>query len=236
MTDIQELSVDILNNRVLDYAFATQYDEGRVIKWYVTRNGQPIDLTNMAVYVVIRKTDNTVIYDSCDKVDNAAILTLDSNMTAAIGKNKYQLQVINGDEVIGTVDGVLKVTSNILDRDKVVSQDSFDALNDTLKRANDDYAYVIDLCNGFKEDAENAAAASAESAADSATSAALSGDMATLSESYAHGGTTTRAGEDTDNALYYSNLAARYSRLFANEVVSEIPPVQKNGDFWLLPY
>lgn len=33
-------------------------------------------------------------------------------------------------------------------------------------------------------------------------------ESATLSESYARGGTSTRSGEDTDNAMYYSNQAA----------------------------
>lgn len=54
---------------------------------------------------------------------------------------------------------------------------------------------------------KNAAASSASTAASKATSAANS---AALSESYAVGGTGTRAGEDMDNAKYYSEQAKAY--------------------------
>ena len=51
-----------------------------------------------------------------------------------------------------------------------------------------------------------AAAASSEQNAAASKSAAAS--SAQLAESYTHGGTGVRAGEDTDNALYYKNQAA----------------------------
>ena len=57
----------------------------------------------------------------------------------------------------------------------------------------------------------SAASSSASGAAGSASSAASSktgaDSAAILAESYARGGTGTRAGEDTDNALYYKNQA-----------------------------
>lgn len=49
----------------------------------------------------------------------------------------------------------------------------------------------------------NSATASANSATASANSASAASDSATLAESYTHGGTGTRDGEDTDNARYY---------------------------------
>lgn len=52
------------------------------------------------------------------------------------------------------------------------------------------------------------AAASELAASGSASDAA---DSATLAESYAKGGTSTRAGEDTDNAKYYMEQAAQYA-------------------------
>ena len=60
-------------------------------------------------------------------------------------------------------------------------------------------------------DSASAASGSASGAAGSASAAALSktgaDSAAILAESYARGGTGTRAGEDTDNALYYKNQA-----------------------------
>lgn len=62
------------------------------------------------------------------------------------------------------------------------------------------------------EGSASAASASAGSATNSATTASQKADLATekatLAESYAHGGTGTRPGEDTDNAEYYYRQAA----------------------------
>lgn len=46
-----------------------------------------------------------------------------------------------------------------------------------------------------------------QSATQAATSASNAADSATESESWAHGGTGTRPGEDTDNSKYYSDTA-----------------------------
>lgn len=46
-----------------------------------------------------------------------------------------------------------------------------------------------------------------QSATQAATSASSAADSATESESWAHGGTGTRTGEDTDNSKYYSDTA-----------------------------
>lgn len=60
---------------------------------------------------------------------------------------------------------------------------------------------------GFKTDAEAAAANANNYAGNSSNSAAASAASATLSESYAHGGTESRQGENTDNAMYYAGQA-----------------------------
>lgn len=53
----------------------------------------------------------------------------------------------------------------------------------------------------------NSATASANSATSSANSASAASNSATKAESYAHGGTGSREGEDTDNAKYYYEKA-----------------------------
>ena len=54
---------------------------------------------------------------------------------------------------------------------------------------------------------ENSATASSNSATASANSATAASGSATLAESYTHGGTGTREGEDVDNARYYMEHA-----------------------------
>ena len=57
----------------------------------------------------------------------------------------------------------------------------------------------------------NSATSSANSATASANSATAASGSATLAESYTHGGTGTREGEDADNARYYMEQAKAVS-------------------------
>lgn len=73
---------------------------------------------------------------------------------------------------------------------------------------------ILPLIEGYVESAEGFAESAGTSsdnartyAGNSLESAELSGDYATLAESYTHGGTGKRAGEDTDNAKYYMEQA-----------------------------
>ena len=74
----------------------------------------------------------------------------------------------------------------------------------------DNAKYYSELAYGYKGDASTSAtnAGTSETNASNSASAAsgsatTAGQKATLSESYAVGGTSTRTGEDTDNAKYY---------------------------------
>ena len=60
---------------------------------------------------------------------------------------------------------------------------------------------------GYKNTASQKASDAAASETAASGSATAAGNSAILAESYARGGTGTRAGEDTDNALYYKNQA-----------------------------
>ena len=62
---------------------------------------------------------------------------------------------------------------------------------------------------GYKNTASQKASDAAASQTAASGSASAASGSAVLAESYARGGTGTRAGEDTDNALYYKNQAAQ---------------------------
>ena len=88
-------------------------------------------------------------------------------------------------------------------------QDARDAAEDAQGAEGE----IEDLIADAVAEATAQAEASARSAAGSAQASGKSADdsaaSATLSESYAKGGTSTRTGEDTDNAKYYKEQAAR---------------------------
>lgn len=73
--------------------------------------------------------------------------------------------------------------------------------------ASDNAKYYQEQASSFASAAESALS-SAQTAASSAVVASTSAATeATKAESYARGGTNSRSGEDTDNALYYKNAA-----------------------------
>lgn len=79
--------------------------------------------------------------------------------------------------------------------------------SDAALSATDALAYR-NAAEGFKNTAGQEASDAAGSASDALASRNAASASAILAESYARGGTGTRAGEDTDNALYYKNRAA----------------------------
>lgn len=74
-------------------------------------------------------------------------------------------------------------------------------------------------------DSATSASISASSAGDSATSAS---DSAILAESYTHGGTGAREGEDTDNARYYMEQAKAVSKV--DIATKDLAGISKPGD------
>ena len=70
-----------------------------------------------------------------------------------------------------------------------------------------DSANAAKISENNAKSSENVAKASAETAKKGEEAGRVAVQKATEAESYAHGGTGTRQGEDTDNAKYYSQIA-----------------------------
>lgn len=194
MENIQYLSLDIMNNHVYEYAYAKQYDEGRILIFTVTENGYPYNLDDVSATFQMKKPDDTIILDSGIIEDNKIKINVTRQMTALQGKVPYQIQLLQGETIITTVTGFLKVGESVIDPDDVVSSDEFNALNDALIKVNKDYTYVMESAQTSADNAK----VSEESAEDSAI----------LSESWVIGGTGVREGEDVDNSKYYAEQAS----------------------------
>ena len=71
-----------------------------------------------------------------------------------------------------------------------------------------------DLAYGYKNEAQSADMSAQQSASNASTYETNASASATLSQSYAVGGTNTRTGEDTDNAKYYKEQAQQIADNF----------------------
>ena len=88
-------------------------------------------------------------------------------------------------------------------------QDARDAADEAQGAEGEIADLIADAVAEATAQAEASAQAAAESKQASEESADDSAASATLAESYAKGGTSTRTGEDADNAKYYKEQAAR---------------------------
>ena len=88
-------------------------------------------------------------------------------------------------------------------------QDARDAAEEAQGAEGEIADLIADAVAEATAQAEASAQAAAENKQASEESADDSAASATLAESYAKGGTSTRTGEDTDNAKYYKEQAAR---------------------------
>ena len=99
-------------------------------------------------------------------------------------------------------------------------QDARDAADEAQGAVDEIEDMIADAVAEATEQAEASAESAAESAQQASDDADDAAESATLAESFAKGGTSTRTGEDTDNAKYYKEQAsssADTARQKANE-------------------
>lgn len=109
--------------------------------------------------------------------------------------------------------------------------------NTSAQKAEEAAASAANADTAFEAARQKAAeaTASADTAGQKAKDAA---DSAVRAESFAHGETGIRTGEDTDNAKYfYEQIKAKLKNCSGLEILSSAqPPDQDDGDFWLQDY
>ena len=171
--NIQEISLDIVDNKTYDYLYAKQYDKGRELIFYIKENGQPVDLTGVSATFQMKKTDGTLIINSCNVSEDAVSITVTEQMTACHGKMPFQIVLIENDVVITIITGYLKIDESVVQPTDVESSDEFNIITEVL----------IEI-NNAKEAAANAKI-SEENAKSSETNAAEAAANAQTNADYA---------------------------------------------------
>lgn len=136
----QEITLDIMDNKIYETMYSKQYDEGRQIVFHITENGQPFDTTGVKATIQMKKPDGSVVINDCILSNNQLIVTLTNQMTICAGNRiPFQIQLIKVSSdssenpvVLTTVTGYLKVSESVVHPDDVVSSDEFNALTHAL--------------------------------------------------------------------------------------------------------
>ena len=177
--------------------------------------------------LLVKRADEEMFTATITQADGVVTWLIPAAEIGAAGYGEIELNYIVGEAKMKSARVDTRVFSSIeIDslppNGTTWSQLVLAAISDAREAADDAEAaqqavtdMIDDAVADATEAAENAAASaedSAQAASDCADDADESADSAeesaTLAESYAKGGTSTRHGEDTDNAKYYKERAA----------------------------
>lgn len=135
--------------------------------------------------VYVKRPDGTVEYDNAEISGNDVEVNVKNSMFSVAGNSVLQIKITKESSVLVTFGLTVCVKQNYID-------DSFKSENGT-----DIFDSMTEEMKAYMEDAKE----------DSANSAAASGNFSKLSESWAHGDTGVRDGENTNNSEFFAQLA-----------------------------
>ncbi len=97
MDNIQVIKLDIMNNKYSDFIYAKQFDKKREIRWYITENGEPKDIAQMAATFMMKTPSGQAVYGLPQKSqDNRYFyMLLEAKHTVVPGKIPYQITLSN---------------------------------------------------------------------------------------------------------------------------------------------
>ena len=133
MDNIQNITLDIMNNKIYDYIYTKQYDVGRVIKFQITQDHNRMSLDNTSIVFQLSKPDGYVIIESLPIMNNVATLTLTEQCTAVAGKLPYQLSVYDQDsKIFSTVTGYMICDKAVIEDGTVRSTSGGNLVGDLM--------------------------------------------------------------------------------------------------------
>lgn len=221
MENIQNINIDIMNNKIYEYIYAKQWDEGRIVVFNVTDDNQSVNVGNFVMFEM-KKPDGHVVLYSCPIEDGKAKVILSMQMTACAGKIPYQLNIYSeaqpvpnpGDPVnptarsgdlISTVTGYMIVEESVVQPEDVESSDEFNVISDMAQTLGE----VADIL-----------ANDGQVIIDAANDSILN---AKISKSYAVGGTDYPHGSQSDtndnSKYYYEQTRHIYETCFLSDSV-----------------
>ena len=175
---IKEISIDFYNSRYI--AINTkQYDKSSryiVVSCYDKNTFFPIDNIYNHAFVRYRKPDDNSVFNCCDITkDGKILIELTEQMQAFVGKCFFDLVIVhneplsvasididNGELLTSKNTGILStmlicvnVIENAVNHIDIESSDEFNALNELLIKATNDYTSVMRACKISEENAKD---------------------------------------------------------------------------------
>lgn len=189
MVFTHDIVLDITFNEIKNINLKQYVKNSHILHVLLTESGQCYKADNniMTCYFKMLTPDGRHIFTGAIIEDDGSItvhIPESACLKSGIGKAELVLTKSEDESYIfASMNFHINIVSSVYTNDAIIASDDFDALNKALIDINKNYEYVM----------EHAQAS------------------AIKAESYAHGGTNTREGEDADNAMHYKEKAREYA-------------------------
>ena len=172
---IKPINIDFHDSKYISIN-AKQYDrKSRFVLATCYNNGVifPLDNTSHRTYIRYRKADDLGVFNSCTITNDGKILIeLTEQMVAVVGKcyadlvilennpivevveNTGELIVDDSDSILSSMILCINVIETAFDNTEIESSCEYNALNELLIKATEDYSYVMKACKISEENAK----------------------------------------------------------------------------------
>ena len=135
MNDIQNITLDVKNNKVYEYIYTKQYDVGRTVVFHITKDGLPWGGSSetRAIFELLKPDGYCKIEDvEYDATNKTATVILDEQCTAVAGRLPYQITLEEDGVIISTVTGKIICDKAVVQRNEVKSMSSGNLIEDLI--------------------------------------------------------------------------------------------------------
>lgn len=203
----QRIRLDMIPTAINPTVNVSQYDVGlRTLQFELFAGSRRVDVPEEAIVLLNgSKPDNTVFSYACTYSGNVVTSDVQEQMTVVHGIVECELRIQHGNNTIATTNFNLRVKESPYD---------------SAKPSESELEGIQAIIDAGVEEATNTALTAAQNATASATEA----------ESYAHGGTDSRTGEETDNARYYKEQSEIIKNQISQAAALFIPTFSVDWD------
>ena len=135
MENVQNINIDIMNNKTYDYIYTKQYDVGREVVFHITQNGEAWGESGISVIFELMKPDGFCIIDTLefDATNKTVTLVLDEQCTCTAGRLPYQLTFRKDGKLISTVTGKMQCEKAVVQNGEIKSTSSGNLIEDLVE-------------------------------------------------------------------------------------------------------
>lgn len=211
---VHQVNVDIvLRNSVPEPIHLVQYDKTLpILEVKIWKNGSEYEIPDPAIVSIrLEKPDKHVVYNPSIGMDSdrkRVYFQITEQMTSSNGSAIAIVEIVTDGKIAGTASFEMIIDRNPVQNGAIESTEEFKSVIISAEIAEQAAESALNSkteAGLFASSAEEAASSAVDSAASAQDSKTEAENWAKKSESFTHGGTDIREGEDTDNAQYYYN-------------------------------